>query len=60
VIQEINRPTFARLSPPMSQTCRFISFEELRRQIDLAKHLLQFLKAEFVEALSESCEPEDV
>jgi hypothetical protein len=60
VIQEINRPTFARLLPPMSQTCRFISFEELRKQVDLTKHFLQFLKAEFLDAFSESCEPEDV
>ena len=60
VVQEINRPTFARLTPPMSQTCRFISFEELRRQVDLTKHFLQFLKAEFLDAFSESCEPEDV
>lgn len=60
VVQEINRPTFARLTPPMSQTCRFISFEELRRQVDMTKHFLQFLKAEFLDAFSESCEPEDV
>jgi len=59
VISEINRPTFARLAPPMSEMCRFISFEELRKQVDAAEHLLQFLKPEFLESFSESCEIED-
>jgi hypothetical protein len=31
VIGEVNRPTFARLSPPMSDLCLFISLEELRK-----------------------------
>jgi hypothetical protein len=60
VVKEVNRPTFARLSPPLSQVCQFISFEELRRQLELAKGFLQFLKPEFLDAISESCEPEDV
>jgi hypothetical protein len=59
VVSEINRPTFARLSPPMSEMCRFISFEELRKQIGSAEHLLQFLKPEFLESFSEGCEIED-
>ena len=60
MVREVNRPTFARLSPPMSEVCRFISFEELRRQVGLAGSFLQFLKPEFLDAFSESCEPEDV
>jgi hypothetical protein len=60
VKEEINRPTFARLSPPMSEMCQFISFEELRKQLDLAKHFLQFLKPEFLDSFSESCEIEEV
>jgi hypothetical protein len=39
--------------------CRFISFEELRKQIGAAEHLLQFLKPEFLESFSEGCEVED-
>ena len=31
VVQEVNRPTFDRLSQPMRKMCQFISFEELRR-----------------------------
>jgi hypothetical protein len=56
VIAEVNRPTFARLSPPMSEMCRFISFEELKKELMTAQHLVQFLRPEFVESFSESCE----
>jgi hypothetical protein len=59
VLAEVNRPTFARLAPPMSEMCRYISFEELRRQLDAAKSFLQFLKPEFLDSFSESCEIED-
>ena len=33
VIEEINRPTFANLSKPMSQICRFIAFSDLKEAI---------------------------
>jgi len=59
VFIEVNRPTFARLSPPMSDMCRFISFEELRKQLAAAEKLVQFLKPEFLDAFSESCAIED-
>jgi len=59
VLIEVNRPTFARLSPPMSEMCRFISFEELRTQLEAAEKLVQFLKPQFLDAFSESCVIED-
>jgi hypothetical protein len=59
VITEVNRPTFARLSPPMAEMCRFISFEELRKQLQVAEKLVQFLKPEFLDSFSESCAIED-
>jgi len=59
VLIEVNRPTFARLSPPMSEMCRFISFEELRTQLEAAEKLVQFLKPQFLDAFSESCAIED-
>jgi hypothetical protein len=40
--------------------CRYISFEELRRQLDATKGFLQFLKPEFLDSFSESCEPEEL
>jgi len=59
VITEVNRPTFSRLSPPLSETCRFISFSTLKDQIKAVSHILRFLKPEFLEEISESCEIEE-
>jgi hypothetical protein len=59
VITEVNRPTFSRLSPPLAETCRFISFSTLKDQIKAVSHILRFLKPEFLEEISESCEIED-
>jgi len=60
VVSEINRPTFAKLSPPMAELCRFISFEELRRQLNAVSNVLQYLKPEFLDSFSEGCQIEDV
>ena len=59
VITEVNRPTFSRLSPPLFETCRFISFSTLKDQIKAVSHVLRFLKPEFLEEISESCEIEE-
>ena len=55
---EVNRPTFASLKRPMSKICSFISFEELRNQMELNKKVLKFLNTEFVKSFAESCEIE--
>ncbi len=60
VMAEVNRPTFSRLSPPLSEICKYISFSGLRREIEKASPYLKFMKAQFIEELSESCELEDV
>ncbi len=60
VIIEVNRPTFSRLNPPLSETCRFISFGTLKEQIKAAGQFLRFLKPEFLEKISESCEIEEI
>ncbi len=59
VITEVNRPTSSRLSPPLSEICRFISFSTLKDQIRAVSHILRFLKPEFLEEISESCEIEE-
>lgn len=58
VITEINRPTFSRLSPPMNQMCRFISIPTLQERIRQVASVIKYLKVEFLEELSESCEVE--
>jgi hypothetical protein len=59
VMTEVNRPTFLKLSPPLSEMCRYISFSSLKEQINQAAQYIRFLKPEFLEELSESCELEE-
>jgi len=60
VLVEVNRPTFASLTPPMSELCRFIAFEALQERLESASEFLQFLKPEFLDSISESTEIEEV
>lgn len=60
VISEVNRPTFLRLSPPMSEMCRFIPFSNLKEGISRIAPVARYLKPEFLEEISESCEVEEV
>jgi hypothetical protein len=55
VIAEINRPTFARLDPPLSEVCRFISFAELSNKLGEVNRYVRYLRPDFLEELSESC-----
>jgi hypothetical protein len=59
VIDEVNRPTFRRLSPALFEVCRYISFSDLRARLKEAGALVRYLRPEFLEELSESCEIED-
>jgi len=59
VMVEVNRPTFSKLSPPLSEICRFISFSTLKEQIKAIGHMLRFIKPEFLEEISETCEVEE-
>ena len=59
VTDEINRPTFMGLEPPMPQICRYISFSTLKKKLKEAQNFLQYLKPEFLDEISESCE-EDI
>lgn len=58
VMTEVNRPTFSRLSPPMKRMCRFISIPALQERVSQIASVVQYLKPEFLEGLSESCELE--
>lgn len=59
VMEEVNRPTFSRLTPPMSQVCRYISFTALRAQSKAARGLLKYLKPDFLDEIAETCEVSD-
>lgn len=59
VFIEVNRPTFSRLSPPLVDVCRFISFLTLTERLKEAAPFVRYLKPEFIEELSEVCEVEE-
>lgn len=58
VFAEVNRPTFSRLEPRLAEICRYISFESLRDRLAQVKDLVRYLKPDFLEELSESCDLE--
>jgi hypothetical protein len=51
---------FLAAGAPLSEICRFISFSELRKKIGEIAAYARYLKPEFLEEISESCELEDV
>lgn len=59
VFEEVNRPTFSRLSPPLVDVCRFIAFETLRERLTAVSDVVKYLRPEFLEELSEECAPEE-
>jgi hypothetical protein len=60
VYSEINRPTFAKLKPPLPQICKFISYSKLKNEISEIKGRVQYMKPEFLDGIAESCEMEEV
>jgi predicted RNA-binding protein len=56
VFEEINRPTFSRLIPPLVNVCRFISFTNLTERLKEISPYVRYLKPEFLDELSEACE----
>jgi hypothetical protein len=58
VISEINRPTFSQLNPPLVEVCRYISFESLSAKMAEVSSFVRYLKPDFLQGISESCEVE--
>lgn len=59
VINEVNRPTFSRLTPPMNRICSYISFSTLRQNMEQVAGMTRYLKPEFLEKLAEPCVPDE-
>ena len=59
VLTEVNRPTFSILSPPLSETCRFMSFSALQEYLKTVASATRHLKPSFLEDLSETCVVEE-
>jgi hypothetical protein len=49
VINEVNRPTFFHLKPPLSEICRIDYSHALKDQIKKAAEYVRILKPEFLE-----------
>jgi hypothetical protein len=59
VLVEVNRPTFSRLSPPLAEVCRYMAFAALRERLSQVAPFVRYLKPDFLDDLSESCEIEE-
>ncbi len=55
VMEEVNRPTFSRLDPPLADVCSYISFSSLRNRLVQVQGFVKYLKPDFLEELSEDC-----
>jgi hypothetical protein len=59
VIQQVNRPTFDRMKPPLVEVCRYISFEVLREALQAASPYVRYLKQDWLQTISDSCARDD-
>jgi hypothetical protein len=59
VFEEINRPVFAKLKPPLPKICRFVPYSELKKEMENIRNYTEYLKPEFIEKIAESCEPDE-
>lgn len=57
VLEEIARPTFSRMKPPLHEHCQYISYSELKKKEDQLRGFLQYLRPEFLEEIAESAIP---
>jgi len=53
VLNEINRPVFSQLSPPLNEICKFIPFSNLKKQFKDNFPMLRYLRPNFLENISE-------
>lgn len=60
VIQQVNRPTFARMTRPLVDVCRYIPFETLREALSSAHPYIRYLKSDWLQTISESCARDEV
>ena len=55
VMFEVNRPTFSRLEPPLSELCSYISFSSIEEAIEKHGSVFRYMKPDILEKISESC-----
>ena len=56
IMDEIRRPTFARLKPPLPTVCKYIPYSILKQEVGTLGQKARHLKPEFIDDIAESCE----
>jgi hypothetical protein len=59
VVIELNRPTFSRLSPRSAESSRFTPFSALRERLTQVAPCMRYLRPDFPDGISQSCEVEE-
>jgi len=59
VFNEINRPTFTKLKPPLPKICKFIPYSKLKNEIEQMGERIAYVRPEFIGSIAESCEPDE-
>jgi hypothetical protein len=57
--REVARPTFSSLSKPLYSICRFLPYTSLLGRLEQVKHVLHHLKPEFLDDITEVCNPRE-
>jgi predicted RNA-binding protein len=60
VMDEINRPTFTRLKPPLPKICKYIPYSQLKKEIEEIGDKIRYMKPEIIEEVAESCESDEL
>lgn len=57
VFEEINRPTFARLKPPLNEYCQFISYSVLKESVEklYGAGFIKYTNPKFIDDIAETC-----
>lgn len=55
VMEEVNRPTFSRLNPPLANVCNYVAFSALRERLKQVQGFVKYLKPDFLDELAEEC-----
>jgi hypothetical protein len=59
VVEEVMRPTFSKLNPPLSECCQYISYSSLRKKVQDVADVVHHLKPSFIDEIAEPYYQED-
>jgi hypothetical protein len=60
VFNEVNRPTFTKMNPPLSGICKFISFSSLENNAKKYSEVIHMMNPnDFLDYISETCDIEE-